>query len=102
MSPMMIDSKELTPAGYELIRIEGKRPTVFAMEHLERPRCCPCCGADRLHSKGRYVRRVRHLNHWHRPSVWEVHTRRYVCTQCERSFVPRLPAIQPWRRFSEP
>jgi len=102
MSPMMIDSKKLTPTGYELIQIEDKHPTIFTLECRDRPRRCPYCRAARLHSKGRYQRRVRHLNHWDRPSVWEVQTRRYVCTQCERSFVPKLPAIQPYRRFSEP
>ena len=102
MPPMMIDSKKLTPNGYELIKIEGKRPTIFTLERRDRPQRCPYCGAARLHSKGRYLRRVRHLNHWDSPTVWEVQTRRYVCTGCERSFVPELPAIQPYRRFSEP
>ena len=31
------------------------------VEALEAPRLCPCCGGDRLRSKGRYERRVRHL-----------------------------------------
>ena len=101
MSPMMIDSKKLTPAGYELVNVEGKRPICFTLEHRQRPKRCPYCGADRLHSKGRYERRVRHLDHWHRPSVWKVLTRRFECTECERSFVPELPGIRPWRRFSE-
>ena len=102
MPPMMIDSKKLTPAGYELVDVNGKRPMCFTLEHRQRPKRCPYCGADRLHSKGRYERRVRHLDHWNRPSLWRVHTHRYVCTHCERSFVPELPGIRPWRRFSEP
>ena len=60
------------------------------------------CGADRLHSKGRYGRRVRHLDCWKRPTYWRGQTRRYRCTACERSFVPELPGIRPWRRYSEP
>jgi len=100
---MMIDaSNELTPHGYTLLGIHGKRCVVVRVSHDQRPKQCPCCGADRLHSKGRYVREARHLSCMHRRCVLQVHTRRYQCTECAKSFVPALPAIRPWRRFTEP
>ena len=103
MSPMMIDISNVPmPQSYTLRRVRGKRPVVLEVTHNQRPVRCPCCGADRLHSKGRYVRAVRHLAYLGQPCVWRVHTRRYTCTQCTRTFVPQLPAIRPWRRLSEP
>jgi transposase len=71
------------------------------VEALEAPRLCPCCGGDRLHSKGRYERRVRHLACFGHPSEMVIGCRRYVCLGCERSFVQPLPGIMPGRHSTE-
>jgi len=55
-----------------------------------------------LHSKGRYERRVKHLSVFKSASELVVQTRRYLCLDCERSFVPALPGIKRWYRCSEP
>ncbi len=58
MSPVTL---QLTLPGYRILRWESNTLMRVFVEALEAPRLCPCCGADRLHSKGRYERRVRHL-----------------------------------------
>ena len=63
---------------------------------------CPRCGGRHLHSKGRWERRVRHLDCFGLRSEMVVSTRRYRCLGCNRHFVPALPGIRPWRRSSEP
>lgn len=67
-----------------------------------RPKACSCCGGDRLHSKGLYRRRVRHLESFGRYTKLMVECRRFVCLDCNRSFVQPLPGILPGRHSTEP
>ena len=69
---------------------------------LEAPELSPCCGGDRLHSKGLYWRRVRHLPWMGVPTQLSIECRRYVCLGCQKSFVQPLPGITPGRRTTEP
>jgi transposase len=99
MSPMMID---LTLPGYRTVRAERNLVEVrFYLEAEETPRACPCCGGDRLRSKGRYQRRVRHLDCCGRICWLHVECRRWRCFGCERSFVQPLPGIMPRRHSTE-
>ncbi|MCA9447736.1 MAG: transposase family protein, partial [Candidatus Omnitrophica bacterium] len=52
-----------------------------------RPLACPCCGGGRLHSKGRYRRRARHLESFGHDTLLIVECRRFLCLDCQRSFV---------------
>jgi transposase len=72
------------------------------VEALEAPRLCPSCAGDRLRSKGRYQRRVRHLACFGHPSEVVISCRRYRCVDCGRTFVQPLPGIRPGRRSTEP
>ena len=99
MSPV---SLQLTLPGYRIIRWESKIMMRVYVEALEAPRLCPCCGGDRLHSKGRYERRVRHLACFGNPSELVISCRRYRCLGCSRSFVQPLPGIMPGRHSTEP
>jgi transposase len=65
------------------------------------PQCCPRCGGTRLRSKGRYLRRVRHLDCFKEATKLIVHTHRFICTSCLKSFIPKLPGILPGRHSSE-
>ena len=98
MSPV---SLQLTLPGYRILRWESKIMMRVYVEALEAPRLCPCCGGDRLHSKGRYERRVRHLACFGNPSELVIGCRRYVCRGCERSFVQPLPGVMPGRHSTE-
>jgi transposase len=72
------------------------------LEVLDTPRSCPYCAGSSLRSKGRYQRRVRHLDCFGHPSEVVIGCRRYRCVGCARSFVQSLPGIRPGRRSTEP
>ena len=90
--------------GYELLQVEESKQLTLHVQlkrELE-PSDCPYCGACRLHSKGRYQREVRHLSCFGHASLLKIQTRRFVCLECERSFIPDLPGVRPFRHSSEP
>ena len=96
---MMIN---LTLPGYRIVRVESNTEMQVYLEVLQAPRTCPCCGACWLRSKGKYERRVRHLDCFGHASRLVIECRRYRCVDCTKSFVQPLPGIRPWRRSSEP
>jgi transposase len=98
MSPV---TKNLTLPGYRIIRFERNTLMRVYAEALEAPQHCPCCGGDRLHSKGRYERRVRHLPWMGLDTELIIACRRYECPGCSRSFVQRLNGVMPGRRSTE-
>src|SRR5208337_2378988 len=99
MSPMMT---ELTLPGYRTIQVERKQVEVrFYLEAEDTPRVCLCCGGDRLRSKGRYQRSVRHLDCCGLECWLQIECRRWRCMGCERSFVQPLPGITPRRHSTE-
>ena len=99
MSPVTI---QLTLPGYRIIRWESNILMRVFVEALEAPRLCPCCGGDRLRSKGRYERRVRHLACFGHQSELVIACRRYWCVDCTKSFVQPLRGVTPGRRSTEP
>jgi transposase len=89
--------------GYRVIRYERKCERELVLEPLaSRPARCPCCGGRRLHSKGRYLRRVRHLESFGHFTRLLIRCRRFVCLDCAKSFVQPLPGVLPGRHSSEP
>jgi transposase len=98
MSPVTI---QLALPGYRIIRFESNTLMRVFVEALEAPRLCPCCGGDRLRSKGRYERRVQDLACFVNPSELVIRCRRYRCVDCGKSSVQRLPGIMPGRRSTE-
>jgi transposase len=99
MSPVNL---QLTLPGYRIIRWESNSLMRIYLEVVDTPRSCPCCEGVRLRSKGRYERRVRHLDCFGHSSEVIVRCRRYRCFGCTRSFVQPLPGILPGRRSTEP
>src|SRR5580692_6564780 len=99
MSPTMM---QLTLPGYRIIQYESNSEMRVFVEALDAPQSCPCCAGSSLHSKGRYERRVRHLDCFGHPSQVSIKCRRYQCLSCEKSFVQPLPGILPGRRSTEP
>jgi len=89
--------------GYRLLKCERQNQLQL---HLA-PRAggiahCPCCGGGRLRSKGSYRRAARHLDSFGQPTKLVIHTRRFHCRDCGRTFVPPLPGLLPGRRSTEP
>jgi transposase len=72
------------------------------LEVLDTPTSCPYCAGGRLRSKGRYQRRVRHLDCFGHRSEVVVACRRYRCLGCAKVFVQPLPGIVRGRRSTEP
>src|SRR5580692_9289005 len=93
----------LSLRGYRILSSESNSSVMrMRLEPLERPRSCLCCAGVRLRSKGRYERRVRHLDCLGVPSELLIECRRYRCIDCEGTFVQPLPGILPGRRSTEP
>jgi len=88
--------------GYRVIRSQSKPALRVEVDPQEDPSCCTHCGGSKLHSKGRYRRRVRHLESFGSPVELVVNCRRFQCLECRRSFVQPLPGIRPGRHSSEP
>ena len=99
MSPMF---NRIGLPSYEVIGMDDKRSRTQIRVATKLAPECPDCGSRQLHSKGRYERKVRHLPYFKLDSEVVVQTRRYRCKCCGRTFVPTLPGIGKWRRFSEP
>ena len=104
MPPMIINNLRIGLEGYELLRIEEKHDLRVHVElaRVREPKACPYCGAHGLRSKGVYVRRARHLSCFGHDSELIIRTRRLKCTCCNRSFIPDLPGLRPYRQSSEP
>ena len=89
--------------GYRVLECERQDQLYIHLAPSNRGRVlCPCCGGVRLRSKGSYRRRARHLDCFGTPSVLLIHTRRFACRDCRRTFVPHLPGLLPGRRSTEP
>ena len=99
MSPVIL---QLTLPGYRIIRVESNDLMRVELEVLDTPPSCPYCAGSSLRSKGRYQRRVRHLEAFGHQTFLTVHCRRYWCQDCDVSFVQPLPGILPGRHTSEP
>ena len=103
MSPMQ-NNLRIGLEGYDLLRIEDKHELRLHVElrgELE-PKQCPYCGAPGPRSKGRYVRRARHLSCFGHESELVIQTRRLKCQCCKRTFLPDFPGVRPYRHSSEP
>lgn len=103
MSPMFLNLN-LGLKGYH--PLQGQQSTASAI-HVQlsgrlEPRACPHCQGTRLLGKGRYQRKVRHLDCFKEATRLVVHTRRFLCADCRKSFLPKLPGILPGRHSSEP
>jgi transposase len=88
--------------GYRVIRSQSKPGLRAVVEPKQDPSCCARCGGSKLHSKGRYRRRVKHLRSFGSPVELVVECRRFQCLECRRSFVQPLPGIRSGRHSSEP
>ena len=71
--------------GYRVIRYQSKSEMELGVEPREqRPQACPYCGGSRLHSKGRYQRKVRHLESFGRYTRLRIECRRFLCLECHK------------------
>ena len=89
--------------GYRVLREQRVGDLVEVHVQLQvHPKRCVHCASRWILSKGRYLRRVRHLESFGRNVHLKIQCRRYVCRCCRRSFVEPLPGILPGRHSTEP
>lgn len=104
MSPMFLNLS-IGLKGYDPLQGHQSTPAAIHVQlqaELRRPKCCPHCQGTKLLGKGRYQRVVRHLDCFKEATRLIVHTHRFLCVSCRRSFIPPLPGILPGRHSSEP
>jgi len=73
---------------------------VIEAEHTG-PVSCPDCGSDRLRTKDRIVRKLRHASIGTKNTWLHLTVRKYRCESCGRYFRARVPGLLPYRRSTE-
>ena len=100
----MINHLNIGLKDYQILHASNK-PKLQVHVKLKsspKPNACPFCHAKKLYSKGRYLRKVKHLESFEQPSTLVIHTHRWLCCQCRRSFISKLPGITKGKHSSEP
>ena len=87
--------------GYQITGIQRVGVEVRIAVRYSGPISCPHCAGNRLRSKGRYTRRVRHEDWGVRHTRLELEARKLQCLDCKRHFRQRFPGILPCQRSSE-
>jgi transposase len=88
---------------YRILRSEGNFALMrIYVEPKDGPTSCLYCAGVRLRSKGRYERRVRHLEVMGTPTEVVIQCRRFRCVDCEATFVQPLAGVVRGRHSSEP
>jgi transposase len=104
MSPMFLNL-DIGLKGYQPLQDHQSTPGAIHVQLeavFKRPKCCPHCQGTELLGKGRYQRKVRHLDCFKESTRLIVHTNRFLCVSCGKSFIPQLPGILRGRHSSEP
>jgi transposase len=86
---------------YQITAIERTGGQVRIAARYQGPKSCPHCSGDRLRSRGRYRRQVRHEDWGLRHCVLQVEACKWRCRDCGRQFRQRLPGILPDQRATE-
>jgi len=88
-------------ANYEVIAIEHSGGVVRISARYLGSIACPGCQGEKLRSKGRYLRSVRHES-WGMRHCWLIlEARKWLCLVCGRGFRQQFPGVLKWQRASE-
>lgn len=87
-------------SDYHIDRIYGGDPVLMDVSYHGSV-SCPFCGSERLRTKSRYIRKLRHDNYGNRPCFLMLTGRKYLCRECARYFNQRFPGILPYHRSTE-
>lgn len=80
--------------------VTGHGPVVIEGEYTG-PVECPDCHSQRLRTKDRIERRVRHASVGVENTWLHLTVRKYHCRECGRYFRARIPGLLPYRRSTE-
>jgi transposase len=88
-------------ANYEVTGIEHSGAVVRISARYLGSVACPDCQSEKLRSKGRYLRSVRHES-WGMRHCWLIlEAHKWLCRACGRGFRQQFPGILKWQRASE-
>jgi transposase len=88
--------------GYQITGIEEQAGQVRIRARHGGPIRCPYCEGEKLRSRDRRLRQLRHESWGLRRVLLELETHKFRCQSCERSFWQRFPGILPRKRSTEP
>jgi transposase len=80
--------------------VSGHGPVVIEAEYIG-PVQCPDCNSDRLRTKDRILRELRHESIGTKNTWLHLTVRKYRCKECGRYFRARVPGLLPYRRSTE-
>ena len=84
-------------ANYEVTGIENSGAMVRISARYLGSVACPDCQSEKLRSKGRYLRSVRHES-WGMRHCWLIlEARKWLCLVCGRGFRQQFPGILKWQ-----
>ena len=75
--------------------------TVIIQAEYTGPVQCPDCSSQRLRTKDRIERRLRHASLGTKNTWLHLTVRKYGCLDCGRYFRARVPGLLPYRRSME-
>ena len=88
-------------ANYEVTSIEHSGTVVRISARYLGSIACPDCQGEKLRSKGRYQRMVRHES-WGMRHCWLIlEAHKWLCRECGRGFRQQFPGILKWQPASE-
>ena len=87
--------------GYQITGIERAGGEIRILARYAEARKCPHWQSEKLASKDRYSRRVRHEDWGERQCVLVLEGHKWQCRECGRYFRERFPGILPCQRASE-
>ena len=97
-----MDAESILGLGqYEISGVSGTGGTVRISARYTGPVACPDCGGERLRSKGRYQRMVRHETWGMRHVFLILEAHKWLCRVCGRGFRQQFPGILKWQRATE-
>ena len=102
--PHMLNNLNIGLKGFELLQSSSDHKLTLHVKLKKKydPKSCSHCSTSKLYPKGNYLRRVKHLKCFEQPCLLIIHTHRWQCCSCSKSFIPNLPGITKGRHSSEP
>ena len=91
---------EIVGSFIKIHSVSGRGPVVIVAEYTG-PVQCPDCSSQRLRTKDRIERRLRHASLGIHNTWLHLTVRKYCCLDCGRYFRARVPGLLPYRRSTE-
>lgn len=91
---------EIVGSFIKIHSVSGRGPVVIVAEYTG-PVECPVCSSQRLRTKDRIERRLRHASMGIHNTWLHLTVRKYCCLDCGRYFRARVPGLLPYRRSTE-